>query len=121
MLDCFDYDGCDLSEARRRWMIFPRLIEEEERNFRRTALLSYDDIPYFRLEKDEIGGRMKVSAQSQYHGLYVLRGAGTIRFGGKEEKLFPGVQYFVPANAETYTIQCERDQIELLRYEGPKQ
>ena len=120
MLDCFDYDGCDLAEARRRWVIPSRILEEHPGEYRRTALLTYEDTPYFRMEKDAVEGRMEVKAQAQFHGFYILRGKGVIRFGGKEERLAPGVQYFVPAASEAYTILCDAEPIELLRYEGPK-
>ena len=101
-------------------MIPLRLIEEQEGRNRRVALLFYGDTPYFRLEKDVVEGTMEVKAQPQFHGLYVLSGEGVIRFGNWEERLIPGTQYFVPADAETYTVACGSEPIVLLHYEGPK-
>ena len=53
-------------------------------------------------------------------GFYVLEGKGKIIFGEKEEMLFPGVQYFIPAHSEPYILQSEGEKLSILCYEGPK-
>ena len=120
MLDCFSYDGCDLDEARRRWLIPQRTMEEKAGAYRRIALLTYEDTPYFRLEKDVVEGCMPVAPAPQYHGFYVLSGQGTLRVSGREEKLFAGVQYFVPADAVPCEIVRGAEPLTILRYEGPQ-
>lgn len=120
MLDCFSYDGCDLEEAKKRWLIPQKILEENADQFKKISLLSFDDTPFFRLGKWEIEGCMDVAASAHYHGFYVLEGKGKIRFGEKEEMLFPGVQYFVPAHAENYRLESEGEKLSILCYEGPK-
>ena len=120
MLDCFSYDGCNLEEAKKRWLIPQRTEEEIPGQYRKISLLSYDDTPFFRLGKWEIEGKMDIPASAHYHGFYVLEGKGEIAFGEKAESLFPGVQYFVPANAGNYAIHCEGEKLSILCYEGPK-
>lgn len=120
MLDCFDYDGCDLEEARRRWLIPRKILEEKEGEYKKISLLSFEDTPFFRLGKWEIECGMPVEDTPHYHGFYVLEGRGKIVFGDKEEALFPGVQYFVPAHSGVYALHCKGEKLSVLCYEGPK-
>ena len=117
---CFSYDGCNLAEAKKRWLIPQKILEESRGQYKKLSLLSFDDTPFFRLGKWEIEGSMDVAASAHYHGFYVLEGKGTITFGEKEEAIFPGVQYFVPANAGNYTLYCQEEKLSILCYEGPK-
>lgn len=119
MLDCFDYDGCDLAEARRRWMLPPRTLSAQPGQYLRQALVDYADTPYFRMEKLRVEGALEQAGENQFHGLYVLSGAGEMRFAGKSQRLTPGDQYFVPAGA-CYSLHCTGDPLALLRYEGPQ-
>lgn len=120
MLDCFAYDGCDEEEAKRRWLIPARQTEAVPGQYRRLALLEYGDTPFFRLEKLLVEGRMETQGEAQFHGFYVLGGAGEILVGGRAAPLRPGDQYFVPAHAETYQIVCQAPCLEILRYQGPR-
>lgn len=117
MLDCFCYDGCDLQEAQRRWRIPARVLENTA-DYTRTALLSYEDTPFFRMERVDVHGTMNWESGESYHGFYVLEGEGIITVDGKEETLSPGVQYFVPSGSLQSRIT---GQLVLIKYEGPQQ
>ena len=80
--------------------------------------ISWEDTPYFALEKAEIEASMPLPAQDRFCGIYILKGRGTLTYGESKESIFPGVQYFIPAFCSC-AVEAE-EPVTLLRYYGPK-
>ena len=118
MLSFFDYDGCGLEESLKRFQIPSRVLSEEKGAYRLLSVLSWEDTPYFALEKAEIEASMPLPAQDRFCGIYILKGRGTLTYGESKESIFPGVQYFIPAFCSC-AVEAE-EPVTLLRYYGPK-
>ena len=120
MLDCFDYTGRTLEEARAAWCIPPRVIESTP-DYEKTSVLGYDSTPFFKLEKWKVTGSLRCLPRDTYYGLYALEGEGALRADGGQTPLRPGDQLFVPAGTEAFELAAGKGPITLLAYTGPRE
>ena len=103
MFKCFHYDGCDEAEARRRYMVEPKVVDRNE-GFARTAVIGAPRTDCFSLERIDVSGSCRFEAEGRFSGLYVLSGHGRLEGASGVVPLGPGDQFFVPAAAKGFSV-----------------
>lgn len=106
MFKCFHYDGCDEAEARRRYMVEPKVVERTE-GFVRTAIVGAPRTDCFSLERIDISGSCRLAAEGRFSGLYVLSGHGRLEGASGTVPLGPGCQFFVPAASSAFSLAAD--------------
>ena len=106
MFGCFHYGGCGEAEARRRYMVEPRVAERTE-GFVRTAIVGAPRTDCFSLERIDISGACRFASDGRFAGLYVLSGRGRIEGASGAAPFGPGDQFFVPAAADGFTLVAD--------------
>ncbi len=119
MLDCFRYDGAPLEETLRRWRV-PPVRAHADADCEIMSLLDGRHTAFFRLEQMQVRGEARIQGNGQFHGLYVLSGAGRCACADWEEAIGPGSQYFVPAACEGYALRACGAPMTVLRWYGPQ-
>ena len=106
MFECFRYDGCDGDEARRRYMVGPRVVERTN-EFVRTVVVGSPRTDCFSLERLDIRRECRFGAEGEFSGLYVLSGCGRIECTSGVFDVSPGDQFFVPAKSEGFSVSAD--------------
>ncbi|MBQ1264539.1 MAG: class I mannose-6-phosphate isomerase [Oscillospiraceae bacterium] len=115
MFECFEYDGCSLQTAIKRWRIEPTVVEKTEGAVR-EELVGYKDTPMFCMQSLTVNGEYTLNSSGAFCGAYVLSGEGTL--DGMTAK--QGDQFFLPASIGDVTFKAEHE-MRVMLYYGPKE
>lgn len=120
MFDCFLYEGLNEEDTRKLGCIEPKLLYTDE-NAAETELVGYEDTPCFRMNRIEINGDLTFNGNDTFYGIYTLSGKGVLKTGSSRYELNPGMQFFVPANCERFSIERVGDTVvSLIQAFGPQ-
>ena len=115
MFDCFLYQGMSAEEVRDTYRIRPERKEGGE-----FQLIRYQDTPCFRMEELEIRDDIWLKGEGEFYCLYVLQGEGQMESLFQVYPIFPGSQFFIPAECERYCIKnIDSQEVKLLKIYGP--
>ena len=109
MFDCFHYDGCGEDEARGRFMVEPKIVEQSK-DYVRTLIVGMPRTDCFTLERFDICGGCRFESDGEFSGLYVLSGEGQLECQAGTIELRPGCQFFVPASSAEFSVDAGRGQ-----------
>lgn len=118
MFDCFEYEGLTEDEARNRWCI-PAKVLEDTKEFTRKEVIGYNETNCFKLERYDITGTANVSVDKTFCGLYFLEGSGSVVCGDKTINFKAGDQFFVPASCKDYVVKADT-KVTMFRCFGPE-
>lgn len=102
MFSCFNYEGFDEAETRRRRMVQAETLVDTD-DFTHRRIVGYKSTACFALERYDVRGACRFNMDGTFSGLYVLSGSGTLN----GEPIFPGSQFFVPAESRDFTVEAE--------------
>ncbi len=121
MFDCFTYEGITEDEAKARWFI-PAKTLNEGKGVLHQSLMGYDTCPLFALEELQLSKTVILPKEDVFYGLYVLEGQGHIMGGGESITLSKAQQYFVPASTGKMILVPRKGKtMRVLRFFGPKE
>lgn len=112
MMDCFTYDGMELSDIVEKYKLKPTKKEED------IILVSYNATPCFSLHKIEVETDYTAPCEETFYGLYILEGEGELICDGSAEKLTVGKQFFVPAGTP-FEVKANK-KMSIAKFYGPK-
>ncbi len=93
MLDCFDYSGKSFEETKA--FCFLKNSGEKTPDFTRQSLVTYNDTPFFALEK--IVATDYTLKLDSFVSVVVTEGKGSIEYKGGETSAKAGDKFFIPA------------------------
>lgn len=99
MFDCFSYEGLTREEARRRWFVPARQMDENRR-----LLIGKPETSLFSLYEIQTKAPYELDCGSWFCGLYLLNGEGTLQWDGGSIPVKAPEQIFVPAACSRLTI-----------------
>ncbi|TCL61876.1 mannose-6-phosphate isomerase [Hydrogenispora ethanolica] len=96
MLDCFRYEGLSEAETLRRWRLVPEIARCAPGG-RIRQLLTYQDTPFFAMNRLEIWGRLELPAEERFSVAVVWQGSGVLHWHGGTLPVGPAAELFLPA------------------------
>lgn len=115
MFDCFSYEGLTREEARRRWFVPAKQLDEN-----RKMLIGKPETSLFSLYEIQTKAPYELDCGDGFCGLYLLKGAGTLQWEGGSISVNAPEQIFVPAACSRLTIlPDEESHMQLLQFFGP--
>ena len=87
----------------------------------RSEIIGYSRTPCFRLERYDISGSCTIPAGNVFCGLYIFGGTGHMVSDAGTQDIRPGMQFFVPAASESFSVTADGDApLTVFRCFGPK-
>ncbi len=132
MFECFHYETFSEEEARKRWFIPAKVLEEEGKNHR-IRLVGYEETPCFCMDMMEIKDVMSLK-QNGCSAVYVLEGSGKLLLEERndvqeatgnekvwQEEVKQGDQFFLPAGIQELKWKAEDGScLKLIQCFGPE-
>ena len=75
--------------------------------------------PYFQMDRVEVVSCLDFPAPAQFYGLFVLQGKGQLLCKDRHFPLFPGEQFFVPADCPAIRLSAD-ESLSVIRFSGPQ-
>jgi mannose-6-phosphate isomerase len=118
MLDCFNFRGMNIEEV----MDLCKLKGKE-------VLVSYEDTPYFQMEKITVDEETVFLAEESFYGLFVLSGSGEYEVFENQEAMTQALktekiqkldQFFLATTCKPFKIKAIGGPLEIIKFKGPK-
>jgi mannose-6-phosphate isomerase len=97
MLDCFQYEGLDLEQARRRWKLAPTFIRQEPGGTE-TELIGRRATSCFRMNRLVVTDRMETASDGTFFTVIIVAGEGRLLWQNGELTVSQSDQLFIPAS-----------------------
>lgn len=96
MMDCFHYQGLPAEEILKRWRLRPK-VDRDEAGGRCTGLITYQDTPFFAMNRIEVMAKLAVPAEQRFSVIVILKGTGFLHWAGGSMEIAEADEIFLPA------------------------
>lgn len=118
LMECFHYDEMTETDIRNRYQIPPKEIRYGNGS-KYSLLIGPERTECFSMEKAEIKGKLRFHNPGSFTILIVLSGSGKLCREHGWEEINPGDQFFVPASADAFVIESQREMCTIVRCYPP--
>ena len=118
MFSLIRYDHLSREKLLQKYVIEPTTLYEGP-NGRIVCLVDEAACSYFQMDRVEVMSCLDLPAPAQFYGLFVLQGKGQLLCEELHYPLFPGEQFFVPADCPAIRLSAD-EPLCIIRFSGPQ-
>jgi mannose-6-phosphate isomerase len=120
MFDCFSYEGMTFEHILSQCKV-KVILEREQEDGKEFKIISYDDTPFFAMNKLEVNGQLDIENNGSFCIAVVIEGKGKIEYGDGEISIKASEELFVPAQTGAVSFISDlNDPMQILICRPPK-